>query len=85
MGREHINNINIIDSAKVVAICDTNENSTNHAKSLINEVANQDIDAELILHTAKRIAEIRVSEEGQEGLSAFFDKRAPNWQTAAKQ
>jgi methylglutaconyl-CoA hydratase len=55
------------------------------AKSLINEVANQDIDAELILHTAKRIAEIRVSEEGQEGLTAFFDKRAPNWQTAAKQ
>ena len=39
MGREHINNINIIDNAEVVAIYDTNENSTNHAKSLINETA----------------------------------------------
>ncbi|MGO2167940.1 MAG: gamma-carboxygeranoyl-CoA hydratase, partial [Pseudoalteromonas sp.] len=29
---------------------------------------------------AERIANIRVSDEGQEGLSAFFDKRAPNWQ-----
>ena len=31
------NNINIIDNAEVVAIYDTNENSTNHAKSLIND------------------------------------------------
>ncbi|WP_440053213.1 enoyl-CoA hydratase/isomerase family protein [Pseudoalteromonas sp. T1lg65] len=50
------------------------------AKALINEVAGKEIDDELVAHTAKRIAEIRVSEEGQEGLSAFFDKRAPNWQ-----
>ena len=34
----------------------------------------------LIELTAERIARIRVSEEGQEGLTAFFEKRAPNWQ-----
>ncbi|ESP92159.1 MULTISPECIES: enoyl-CoA hydratase-related protein [Pseudoalteromonas] len=55
------------------------------AKSLINEVAGKSIDEGLITHTAKRIAEIRVSEEGQEGLSAFFDKRAPNWQPTASE
>ena len=35
MGREHIENINIIENAEVVAICDTNENSRNQAKSLV--------------------------------------------------
>lgn len=28
----------------------------------------------------RRLAEIRVSDEGQEGLSAFLEKRHPNWQ-----
>ena len=50
------------------------------AKALINDVANKPITDELIELTAERIAKIRVSEEGQEGLSAFFDKRPPAWQ-----
>lgn len=32
-------------------------------------------------HTAKLIAELRVSAEGQEGLAAFLEKRSPEWQT----
>ena len=39
MGQEHIHNINIIENAEVVAICDTNEDSTNQARSLINDTA----------------------------------------------
>ncbi|MAY89715.1 MAG: oxidoreductase, partial [Rickettsiales bacterium] len=35
MGQEHIQNINIIDNAEIVAVCDTNENSMNQAKSLV--------------------------------------------------
>ena len=35
MGQEHIQNINIIANAEVVAICDTNENSRNQSKSLV--------------------------------------------------
>jgi len=50
------------------------------AKELIVDVANKEITQELQDLTAERIASIRVSVEGQEGLSAFFDKRAPNWQ-----
>ena len=37
MGQEHIQNINIIESAEVVAICDTNENSRNQMKSLVKD------------------------------------------------
>jgi predicted dehydrogenase len=40
MGREHIENINIIESAEVVAICDTNENSRNQTKSLVKTLQN---------------------------------------------
>jgi methylglutaconyl-CoA hydratase len=29
--------------------------------------------------TAKRIARARVSAEGQEGVAAFLEKRAPKW------
>jgi methylglutaconyl-CoA hydratase len=31
--------------------------------------------------TADRIAELRVSDEGQEGMAAFLEKRAPRWIT----
>jgi methylglutaconyl-CoA hydratase len=29
--------------------------------------------------TVKRIAEVRVSDEGQEGLRAFLERRDPRW------
>lgn len=50
------------------------------AKQLALDVAYQNIDDALLTITSERIASIRVSEEGQEGLSAFFEKRAPKWQ-----
>ncbi len=49
------------------------------AKQLIFDVAGREINDELIDFTSKRIADIRVSPEGQEGLSAFFEKRKPVW------
>ncbi|CUS48834.1 MAG: methylglutaconyl-CoA hydratase LiuC [Idiomarinaceae bacterium HL-53] len=49
-------------------------------KKLIHDVAHVPLDDTLIAETARRIAEIRVSPEGQEGLTAFLDKRAPTWQ-----
>jgi methylglutaconyl-CoA hydratase len=32
-----------------------------------------------IAHTVKTIARVRVSPEGQEGLTAFLEKRKPRW------
>jgi methylglutaconyl-CoA hydratase len=49
------------------------------AKQLIFDVAGREIDGELIDLTCERIAEIRVSANGQEGLSAFLQKRKPTW------
>ena len=37
MGQEHIQNIDLIKNAEVVAICDTNEGSRNKAKTLVKE------------------------------------------------
>jgi methylglutaconyl-CoA hydratase len=48
------------------------------AKRLIAEVWEQSIDAAMPL-TARTIAARRVSEEGQEGLKAFLEKRSPRW------
>ncbi len=49
------------------------------AKQLVREVALQ-TDSDLLDRlNADRIAALRVSPEGQEGLSAFLDKRAPAW------
>ena len=48
-------------------------------KDLIRAVAARPIDDTLIEETAKRIAEIRVSAEGREGIAAFLEKRKPSW------
>jgi methylglutaconyl-CoA hydratase len=53
------------------------------AKDLIRSVARARIDPELMADTARRIADIRVSDEGQEGLGAFLEKRKPAWRESA--
>ncbi len=50
------------------------------AKQLTFDVAYQTIDDVLLADTSERIARLRVSDEGQEGLGAFFEKRTPAWQ-----
>ena len=49
------------------------------AKRLIFDVDEGGFDDELRLETAARIARMRVSEEGQEGINAFLEKRKPAW------
>lgn len=50
-----------------------------HCKKLIHEVSNHLTMEEAYDYTAKIIAEIRASEEGQEGMNAFLEKRKPKW------
>lgn len=50
-----------------------------HCKNLIYEISNKLSLDEAITYTAKMIAEIRASDEGQEGMNAFLNKRKPNW------
>jgi methylglutaconyl-CoA hydratase len=49
------------------------------AKALIARVAGAPIDDALIADTARRIAEIRATDEGREGVGAFLEKRKPRW------
>jgi methylglutaconyl-CoA hydratase len=53
------------------------------AKRLLHDVFENDLDSELIDDTAARIATIRASAEGREGVTAFLEKRAPNWASMA--
>jgi methylglutaconyl-CoA hydratase len=49
------------------------------AKSLIEAVTDRPITRELIEETAIRIADVRSDPEAMEGLSAFLEKRRPDW------
>lgn len=48
-------------------------------KALIRSVANRSLGPKVVDYTVERIAHVRVSPEGQEGLAAFLEKRKPNW------
>jgi methylglutaconyl-CoA hydratase len=48
-------------------------------KALVQDVADKDITQLLIDRTVHGIADIRVSEEGREGIQAFLGKRKPGW------
>ena len=49
------------------------------AKALIRAVANRPVDDEIVRDTARRIAQLRATEQAREGLDAFLSKRAPVW------
>ncbi len=52
------------------------------SKRLLSDVTGQPIDDELAAETVRRIAALRASEEGQEGLRSFLEKRKPAWTQA---
>lgn len=53
-------------------------NAVAACKRVLSDVAGTPWDEVQVL-TTKRISELRVSEEGQEGLKAFLEKRNPSW------
>jgi methylglutaconyl-CoA hydratase len=52
--------------------------ATRAAKAIVREVRGLPHESTR-WHTARRIAQQRTSDEGQEGLQAFLDKRRPGW------
>ena len=48
-------------------------------KKLVQDIAGRPIDDTLRADTARRIADIRASAEGKEGVQAFLNKRKPSW------
>lgn len=49
------------------------------AKQLVNDLNPMPMTASMVSSTIEAIATVRTSEEGQEGLAAFFEKRPPKW------
>jgi len=49
-------------------------------KDLLEEVGSGTLGPDLRRYTESAIARLRVSQEGQEGLRAFLEKRSPAWQ-----
>jgi methylglutaconyl-CoA hydratase len=54
-------------------------NALNETKRLIRDVVTMPIGDEVMNETAARIAKVRASDDAQEGIAAFFDKRKPAW------
>jgi methylglutaconyl-CoA hydratase len=65
----------------LAALMQTSGAAVSAAKRLVREVAGRPVDDALAADTAERIAAIRASEDGREGVRAFLDKRKPRWVT----
>lgn len=63
----------------VKALVSNGPQAVKQAKCLVRDIAGLAIDDTLVKETAERIAQIRASDEGREGISAFLEKRKPNW------
>ncbi len=60
-------------------LCANSPNAVRECKQLVQDVASAPIDDALIADTAARIARIRASDEGRDGVSSFLEKRTPRW------
>lgn len=68
----HVNEI-------VKSLLSSGPDAISACKTLIYNISN-DLDfKEAIDYTARTIAELRASKEGQEGMASFLEKRKPNW------
>jgi methylglutaconyl-CoA hydratase len=65
--------------AVVAAIVANGPMATRACKQLVRDVVGREITAELRAETARRIADVRASAEGKEGIQSFLDKRKPAW------
>ncbi len=63
----------------LAALMQTSASAAREAKRLVREIAPRSVDDALVAETAERIAAIRASDDGREGVRAFLDKRKPRW------
>lgn len=63
--------------AMLRSICDNGPQAVRATKKLLSQLIGNQTNVEQL--TTELIADLRVSDEGQEGLNSFFDKRKPSW------
>jgi methylglutaconyl-CoA hydratase len=61
------------------ALLSASPHAVKQAKRLVQDVAGAPLTDALVSDTVERIAAIRVSQEGREGVQAFLEKRKPSW------
>ncbi len=61
------------------ALVNNSPNAVKEAKTLVHDIVGKPVDDALLLDTAGRIAAIRASLEGREGVASFLEKRKPTW------
>ncbi len=66
-------------AAIVTSLVSNGPHAVAQAKVLVRDMAGQSITDALLMDTAERIAHIRASSEGREGVAAFLEKRKPGW------
>ena len=66
----------------VTALCGNGPQALRACKRLVQDVTDQPINEALRQETARRIADIRASDEGKEGLQSFLQKRPAQWTQA---
>ncbi|MDQ1920452.1 enoyl-CoA hydratase/isomerase family protein [Massilia pseudoviolaceinigra] len=66
-------------AAIVNALVTSSPNAVREAKVLVREVTGKPVDAAMVVDTAERIANVRASDEGREGVASFLEKRKPSW------
>jgi methylglutaconyl-CoA hydratase len=63
----------------VKALVNNSPYAVHQAKVLVRDVVGQPVSDALLADTAERIAQIRASEQGREGVRSFLEKRKPDW------
>lgn len=63
----------------VAALVANGPQAVRACKQLVLDVAGQPVTEALRAETARRIADIRASDEGREGVQSFLGKRPPGW------
>jgi methylglutaconyl-CoA hydratase len=63
----------------VKALVNNSPAAVRQAKTLVREVAGKEVNDALLEDTAARIAHIRSSDQGREGVASFLEKRKPAW------
>ena len=71
--------IDVKVDAIVHALVTNGPDAVKASKKLVQDLAGQPLTPELRADTARRIADIRASDEGKEGVQAFLNKRPPGW------
>ncbi|WP_313169097.1 enoyl-CoA hydratase/isomerase family protein [Massilia oculi] len=61
------------------ALVNNSPNAVKEAKTLVRDIVGKPVDDALLADTAGRIAAIRASLEGREGVASFLEKRKPTW------